>query len=57
MEVGCSVYHMCFNGRKESFLFGTGTMFNQEILFCDHPQNVDCSASPNFYNANEELGK
>lgn len=57
MEVGCTVYHMCFNGRKESFLCGTGTVFNQEILSCDHPVNVDCSASPSFYVANEELGK
>lgn len=57
MEVGCTVYHMCFSGRKESFLCGTGTVFNQEILSCDHPQNVDCNASPSFYAANEELGK
>lgn len=57
MEVGCTVYHMCFSGRKESFLCGTGTVFNQEILSCDHPQNVDCNASPSYYATNEELGK
>lgn len=57
MEVDCTVYHMCFNGRKESFLCGTGTAFNQEILSCDHPVNVDCQASPSYYQANEELGK
>lgn len=32
-------------------------MFNQEILSCDYPANVDCSASASFYSANEEFGK
>jgi len=57
MEVDCSVYHMCFDNRKESFLCGTGTMFNQEILSCDHPGKVNCANSPQFYEANTELGK
>lgn len=56
LEVDCRVYHMCFDGRKESFLCGTGTIFNQEILSCDHPQNVDCQNSPAFYSANLEMG-
>ncbi|RWS31784.1 hypothetical protein B4U80_07989, partial [Leptotrombidium deliense] len=57
LETGCTVYHMCFDGRKESFLCGTGTVFNQEILSCDHPQNVVCEDSPKYYDANTELGK
>ena len=43
--------------RKESFICGTGTVFNQEILSCDYPDNVDCAASSSFYSANSELGK
>lgn len=45
------------DNRKESFLCGTGTMFNQEILSCDHKGKVNCADSPNFYEANTELGK
>ena len=32
-------------------------MFNQEILSCDHPGKVNCANSPQFYEANTELGK
>lgn len=48
---------MCFDNRKESFLCGTGTMFNQEILSCDHEAKVNCASSPQYYEANTELGK
>lgn len=57
MENECKSYHMCFDSRKESFLCGTGTMFNQEILSCDHEAKVNCANSPNYYEANTELGK
>lgn len=56
-ETNCRVYHMCYRGRKESFICGTGTVFNQEILSCDYPDNVDCAQSQSFYSANTELGK
>jgi hypothetical protein len=56
-ETQCQAYHVCFQGRKESFLCGVGTVFNQAILGCDYWHSVDCSASPNFYSVNEELGK
>lgn len=56
-ETGCRVYHMCFRGRKEDFICGTGTIFNQETLTCDYPDNVDCGASATFYDANSEFGK
>ena len=45
------------HNRKESFICGTGTVFNQEILSCDYPDKVDCSASSSFYDANSEMGK
>lgn len=32
-------------------------MFNQEILSCDHPGKVNCANSPQYYEANTELGK
>jgi len=56
-ETQCQAYHVCFQGRKESFLCGVGTVFNQAILGCDYWHSVDCAASPNFYSVNEELGK
>ncbi len=56
-ETQCQAYHVCFQGRKESFLCGIGTVFNQAILGCDYWHSVDCAASPNFYSVNEELGK
>ncbi|CAG2161997.1 unnamed protein product, partial [Oppiella nova] len=57
METQCQAYHMCFQGRKESFLCGVGTVFNQAILGCDYWHSVDCSKTPDFYSINEELGK
>nr|XP_046918554.1 chloride intracellular channel protein 6-like isoform X2 [Dermatophagoides farinae] len=56
-ETRCQVYHVCFQGRKESFLCGVGTVFNQAILACDYWHAVDCGASRKFYSVNEELGK
>jgi hypothetical protein len=56
-ETGCRVFHMCYMGRKDSYICGTGTVFNQEILSCDYPDNVDCAASASFYAANTEFGK
>lgn len=56
-EAQCQVYHVCFQGRMESFLCGLGTVFNQAILSCDYWHAVECSRSREFYSANEELGK
>lgn len=56
-ETQCQAYHVCFDGRKESFLCGVGTVFNQAILTCDYWHAVDCGRSREFYSANEELGK
>ena len=55
-ETGCQAYHVCFQGRKESFLCGVGTVFNQAILACDYWHSVECSRSKEFYSVNEELG-
>ena len=56
-EAGCQVYHVCWSGRRESFLCGVGTVFNQAILACDYWHSVDCSKSSQFYSVNNELGE
>lgn len=56
-ETGCQVYHVCWSGRRESFLCGVGTVFNQAILACDYWHSVDCSKSSQFYGVNSELGE
>jgi len=56
-ETGCQVYHLCYLGRRESFLCGIGTVFNQAIMNCDFWHSVDCSKSSQFYHLNTEFGK
>lgn len=56
-EAQCQVYHVCWSGRRESFLCGVGTVFNQAILACDYWHSVDCSKTAQFYGVNSELGK
>lgn len=56
-ETGCQVFHLCFDGRKESFLCGIGTVFNQATLNCDYWHSVECSKSSQYYSSNSELGK
>jgi len=56
-EADCQVYHVCWSGRRESFLCGVGTVFNQAILACDYWHSVDCSKSSQFYGVNSELGE
>lgn len=56
-STGCQVYHLCYNGRRESFLCGIGTVFNQAILNCDFWHSVDCSKSAQYYHLNSEFGK
>ncbi|CAH2008665.1 unnamed protein product [Acanthoscelides obtectus] len=51
-----SVWHWCLpNGQKFSFLCPNGTVFNQFARVCDWWFNVDCAATPNLYNINEDL--
>lgn len=55
-ETGCQAYHVCYNGRKESFLCGPGTVFNQRILHCDYWYSVDCGKSSQYYSSNAYMG-
>lgn len=56
-STGCQVYHLCYQGRRESFLCGIGTVFNQAIMNCDFWYSVECSKSSQYYALNSELGK
>ena len=55
-ETGCQAYHVCYNGRKDSFLCGVGTVFNQRILHCDYWYSVDCAKSSQYYSSNAYMG-
>lgn len=55
-ETGCQAYHLCYNGRKDSFLCGPGTVFNQRILHCDYWYSVDCAKSSQYYSSNAYMG-
>lgn len=55
-ETGCQAYHLCYNGRKDSFLCGVGTVFNQRILHCDYWYSVDCAKSSQYYGSNAYMG-
>lgn len=55
-ETGCQAYHVCYNGRKDSFLCGVGTVFNQRILHCDYWYSVDCGKSSQYYSSNAYMG-
>lgn len=57
LETGCQAFHVCFDGRRESFLCGIGTVFNQQTLNCDYWYSVECANSPQYYSANIEFGK
>lgn len=54
---GCQVYHLCYQGRRESFLCGVGTVFNQAIMNCDFWHSVDCPKSSQYYHLNADFGK
>lgn len=47
---------MCHDGRKDSFLCGRGTIFNQEILACDYWYSTECDKAPSFYYVNQQIG-
>jgi len=57
VEAQCQVYHICHEGRKDSFLCGQGTIFNQEILACDYWYSTECEKAPSFYHVNSQIGK
>ncbi|XP_018010866.1 U-scoloptoxin(01)-Cw1a [Hyalella azteca] len=64
---GCRIFHVCYpymdaegfiRTRMWSFICGLGTVFNQQALVCDFPENTTpCDQAPNFYNVNEYFGR
>ncbi|GIX94261.1 chitin-binding type-2 domain-containing protein [Caerostris extrusa] len=56
VEAQCQVYHVCHDGRKDSFLCGKGTIFNQQILACDYWYSTECETAPSFYYLNSQIG-
>lgn len=42
---GCSSYHVCHGGRKDTFTCPEGTLFSQELMTCDYWYRVSCGSS------------
>ena len=62
----CAIFHVClpyidhdvFITRHFSFLCGEGTVFDQERLVCDFPENaLPCSEAAAFRKSNEYFGR
>jgi len=62
----CRVFHVCWPitdehgatlNKEWTFICGNQTLFNQERLVCDRPENVVCSQAESFYSVNNEFGK
>ncbi|CAL1287524.1 unnamed protein product [Larinioides sclopetarius] len=56
VDAQCQVYHVCHDGRKDSFLCGRGTIFNQQILACDYWYSTECDTAPSYYYLNAQIG-
>ncbi|GFY65849.1 chitin-binding type-2 domain-containing protein [Trichonephila inaurata madagascariensis] len=56
VETRCQVYHVCHDGRKDSFMCGRGTIFNQQILACDYWYSTECETAPSYYYLNAQIG-
>uniref|UniRef100_A0A1B0EYY9 Uncharacterized protein n=1 Tax=Phlebotomus papatasi TaxID=29031 RepID=A0A1B0EYY9_PHLPP len=50
-----SVFHICDDGRKISFLCPNGTIFRQTDLICDWWFKVNCASSPSQYAESAEV--
>ena len=62
----CLIFHVClpyinhdvYINRHFSFMCGEGTIFDQEKLICDFPENATpCSEAANYRNVNEYFGR
>ena len=60
----CQVFHICLSSGssyfgliKYSFVCPNGTMFQQKYFTCDWWYNVDCGASQDYYDLNNNLFK
>merc|ERR1711868_200851 len=64
VDNNCEVFHICYpltdeTGRiteylKWSFFCGNGTVFDQEALVCNHPEDAfPCEESPSLYGSTQ----
>jgi len=63
-QTACQVFHVCLHSGssyfgliKYSFVCPNGTMFQQKYFTCDWWYNVDCGASQDYYDLNNNLFK
>ncbi|GAB6026425.1 hypothetical protein CHUAL_012626 [Chamberlinius hualienensis] len=61
MSLGCKVFHLCaatdpYHNRT-SFYCPDTLLFNQEMLRCDYPKNVNCHESYKSFQINENFNK
>ena len=63
-ETACQVFHICLSSGssyfgliKYSFVCPNGTVFQQKYFTCDWWYNVDCGASQDYYDLNNNLFK
>ncbi|CAH0401338.1 unnamed protein product [Chilo suppressalis] len=60
LETSCQVFRVCTLGSTygfQSFLCPNGTLFNQAVFVCDWWMNVNCKASPELFdNNNDKFG-
>ncbi|KAK0082140.1 hypothetical protein PV325_011003 [Microctonus aethiopoides] len=55
-EAGCQLFHVCDGSfMVSSFLCPVGSTFSQKLLTCDWWNKVDCSATKNYYQANNQI--
>ncbi|XP_058982362.1 U-scoloptoxin(01)-Er1a-like [Musca domestica] len=55
-ETRCQIWHWCLHsGHQYSFVCPNGTVFNQAVRVCDWWSNVNCPASEQLYENNDEL--
>ncbi|XP_075163618.1 U-scoloptoxin(01)-Er1a [Haematobia irritans] len=55
-ETRCQIWHWCLHsGHQYSFVCPNGTVFNQAVRVCDWWSNVNCQASEQLYENNDEL--
>lgn len=49
LSSGCSSYHVCHGGRRDTFTCPEGTLFSQELMTCDYWYRVSCGSNGESY--------
>jgi hypothetical protein len=56
-DAQCTLFHYCYDDQDAVFACPPNTLFSQEKLICDWPENVNCADSPNHYESNKGIGE